>query len=120
MPTYLSKNFIEFSHGNLIAHRFDFRIETHDFVVIFSEVITSDPDYHTYRSDEVGFSIPRGCYDVKFDRLENFKSGDFYALPPKGKCSRRLNFSEELADALETIITLIMPGHTLPSQKLRS
>lgn len=106
MPIYLSKNFVEFPHGDFTAHRFDFRIETHNFVVLFSEVITSDPEYHDYRSGEVGFKIPTGCYDVKFDRLENFESGDFYAPPPKGLCSRRLNFTDELAEALETIMTL--------------
>lgn len=106
MPIYLSENFVEFPHGELTAHRFDFCIETHHFVVIFSEVITTDPAYHEFRSEEVGFIIPAACYDVKFDRLENFQSGDFYALPPKERCSRKLNFADELAESLETIITL--------------
>ena len=75
-------------------------------LVIFSEVITSDPGYHAYRSSEVGFNIPPGCYDVKFDRCENFESGDFYAPPPRERCSRRLSFTTELAEALETIVKL--------------
>ncbi|WP_409160594.1 hypothetical protein [Pectobacterium sp. B2J-2] len=106
MPVYLSKEFIEFPHGGYIAHRFDFCIDTHHFVVIFAEVDISEPAYHIYRSDEVGFEIPPCCYDVKFDRLENFESGDFYKPASKGQCSRRLGFSAELAEALETIITL--------------
>lgn len=106
MPIYLSKQFIEFDHSGLTAHRYDFSIEAHNFVVIFSEVITDDPEYHAFRSEEVGFRIPKKCYDVKFDRLENFETQNFYAPPPKGKGSRSLNFSEELADALETIITV--------------
>ncbi|MGB9096955.1 hypothetical protein [Erwinia sp.] len=106
MPVYLSESFVEFPHGDFIAHRFDFCIEAHNFVVLFAEVITSDSEYHDYRSEEVGFRIPTRCYDVKFDRLENFESGNFYAPPPKGQCSRRHNFTEELAEALETIITL--------------
>ncbi|EPV8439219.1 hypothetical protein [Klebsiella variicola] len=106
MPVYLSKNFVEFPHGEITAHRFDFCIEAHKFLVIFAEVITSDPAYHAYRSDEVGFHIPDRCYDVKFDRVENFESGDFYKQPPLENRSRRLNFTEELAEALETIITL--------------
>lgn len=106
MPVYLSENFIEFPHGDLTAHRLDFRIESHVFVVIFAEVITSDPAYHDYRSSEVGFTIPQGSYDVKFDRLENFESGDFYAPPPRERRSGKLSFSAELAEALETIIKL--------------
>lgn len=106
MPVYLSKNFLEFPHGTLTAHRFDFRIERHDFVMLFSEVIVNDPDYHAYRSEEVGFTIPPACYDVKFDRLENFNSGNFYAPPPVELRSRKRGFADELAEALETIITL--------------
>ncbi|PWV83871.1 hypothetical protein C7423_11341 [Pantoea ananatis] len=106
MPIYLSQKFIEFDHNGLTAQRYDFSIETHNFVVIFSEVITDDPEYHALRSEEAGFRIPKNCYDVKFDRLENFESEEFYAPPPKGKGSRRFNFSLELADALETIITV--------------
>ena len=106
MPVYLSDNFVEFPHGDYTAHRFDFCIETHNFIVLFAEVITSDPEYHDYRSDEAGFKIPTRCYDVKFDRLENFERGNFYEPPSKSQCSRRLNFTDELAEALETIITL--------------
>lgn len=106
MPSYLSKSFLEFPHGALTAHRFDFRIEQHDFVMLFSEVIVNDPDYHAYRSEEVGFSIPSACYDVKFDRLENFNSGNFYAPPPAELRSRKRRFADELAEALETIIRL--------------
>ncbi|MGC0821893.1 hypothetical protein [Pantoea agglomerans] len=46
------------------------------------------------------------CYDVKFDRLENFNSGNFYAPPPAELRSRKRRFADELAEALETIITL--------------
>ncbi len=106
MPVYLSDQFVEFPHGSYLAHRFDFCIETHNFVVLFAEVDTSDSEYLSYRSDEAGFEIPPNCYDVKFDRRENFESGDFYKPPSKGQCSRRLDFSEELAEALGTIITL--------------
>lgn len=106
MPVYLSADFVEFPHGDYTAHRFDFSIETYKFVVIFAEVDISNPEYHAYRNEEVGFNIPLRCYDVKFDRLENFESGDFYKPAPKGQCSRRLSFSAELAEALERIITL--------------
>ncbi|MEA9390471.1 hypothetical protein SJI19_07945 [Acerihabitans sp. TG2] len=106
MPTYLSTAFQEFPHGAFTAHRFDFCIETHKFLVIFSEIDTSDPAIHTYRSEEVGFDIPPHCYDVKFDRLENFESGEFYQPPPQGQCSTQYGFTHELAEALETIITL--------------
>lgn len=106
MPVYLSENFLEFPHGAMTAQRFDFSVEEHNFVVMFAEVIVDDPDYHKERCDEVGFDIPLGCYDVKFDRLENFESGEFYAPPPTERRSRRRRFADELAEALETIITL--------------
>lgn len=106
MPVYLSDKFVEFPHGEFLAHRFDFCIGAHNFVVLFAEVMTSDPVYLEYRSDEAGFRIIPRCYDVKFDRLENFESNNFYEPPSKENRSKRLDFADELADALETIITL--------------
>ncbi|MCU5772620.1 hypothetical protein N5923_14255 [Erwiniaceae bacterium BAC15a-03b] len=106
MPLYLSTEFQEFPHGGYIAHRFDFCIGKDKFVVIFAEVDTVSSEYHSFRSEEVGFSIPPHCYDVKFDRLENFEQGSFYESPTKGQCSKQITFAAKLAEALETIITL--------------
>lgn len=66
----------------------------------------TDRDYHEFRSEEVGFSVPDRCYDVKFDREENFENETFYEPPPPGQSSKRYGFQFELAEALETIITL--------------
>lgn len=54
----------------------------------------------------IGFNIPPRCYDVKFDRRENFENETFYEPAPKGQCSRKLNFTHELAEALKAIMTL--------------
>lgn len=106
MIAYLSDGFFEFPHGEIIAHRFDFSVGKQQFLVIFAEIITSDPDYHTYRSEEAGFSIPERCYDVKFDRLENFENETYYQSPPPDAVRWSPEFSRNLADALKTVITL--------------
>ncbi|MEG3135109.1 hypothetical protein SC206_16230 [Rouxiella sp. T17] len=106
MPHYLTKEFQEFPHGGYLAHRFDFFIDSDSFLAIFSEVDIAAPEYHMFRNEEVGFIIPSCCYDVKFDRLENFEQGNFYALPTRGQSSKSFNFSTRLAQALITIITL--------------
>lgn len=106
MPLYLSERFEEFEHGAFPAQLFRFSIEEHRFIVVFSAVDVIDTEYHDFRSTEVGFSIPDRCYDVKFDREENFENETFYQPPAPGQCSRRYNFQTELADALETIIRL--------------
>ncbi|OPJ90881.1 hypothetical protein B1H39_24120 [Serratia marcescens] len=106
MLIYISDGFYEFPHGDYIAHRFDFKIDDQQFLVIFAEINTNDLGYHAYRCEEVGFNIPSRCYDVKFDRLENFENETFYQPPSPEAVCWRLDFSRELAEALETVITL--------------
>ncbi|CDH21525.1 conserved hypothetical protein [Xenorhabdus bovienii str. kraussei Quebec] len=106
MPVYHTEKFIEFPHGAFDCHRYDFSIKDHAFIVLFSTVDIQDRDYHSMRSEEVGFLIPGDCYDVKFDRLENFNSGGYFTPPAKGKCSKGINFIKKLTEALEIIITL--------------
>ncbi len=106
MPVYHSEQFEEFQHGAFTAHIYRFSIENHRFVVVFSPIDITNHDYHEFRSEEVGFSVPDRCYDVKFDREENFENDTFYEPPPPGQCSKRYGFQFELAEALETIITL--------------
>lgn len=106
MPIYLSEQFEEFQHGAFTAHLYRFSIEHHRFVVVFSPIDTTDDDYLQFRSEEAGFRIPSRCYDLKFDREENFVNETYYEPPAPGECSRRYGFALELADALETIITL--------------
>ncbi|WP_387693091.1 hypothetical protein [Photorhabdus sp. RM71S] len=64
MPTFHQTGFIEATVGEIQYHRFDFSVEDHDFVMIFSAVEISDVEYLQMRSEEVGFSIPERCYDV--------------------------------------------------------
>ncbi|WP_230118471.1 hypothetical protein [Serratia marcescens] len=106
MPVYHLEKFIEFPHGEFLCHRYDFSVKNHDFLIIFAPVDITDAEYHAYRCEEVGFQVPVDSYDVKFDRIENFESGDFYAPPAKGNCGGGRAYLNELADALETIITL--------------
>ncbi|CND63042.1 hypothetical protein V5E43_000681 [Yersinia enterocolitica] len=106
MPVYHTEKFLEFSNGAFDCHRYDFSIKEHHFIVLFSAVDIQDREYHKLRCEELGFYIPNDCYDVKFDRLENFNSENYYAPPAKGMCSRDISFPRELAEALETIITV--------------
>ena len=106
MPIYLSKHFQEFPHGGYIAHRYDFSIEKDRFVMLFAEIDTADRNYLAFRSEEARFDIPPRCYDIKFDRLENFERGTYYQPPGKGQSSSRFTFASELAEALTTIIAL--------------
>ncbi|UAN54707.1 hypothetical protein KGP26_30090 (plasmid) [Serratia sp. JSRIV002] len=108
MPVYLSEEFLEWECGEFINHRFDFSIGEHKFLVLFSPIDVSDVGYHALRSEEVGFSLPSDSYDVKFDRLENFESDNFYATPKKSDLGGigGIAYLEELVDALTHIITL--------------
>ncbi|NHB98813.1 hypothetical protein [Photorhabdus stackebrandtii] len=108
MPTLHQTEFIEATVGEIQYHRLDFSIEDHDFVMIFSDVEISDVEYLQMRSEEVGFSIPERCYDVKFDRLENFDSGDFYAPPPPDAIFSKLGYQGlmRLGKAFSEIIGL--------------
>ncbi|HDT6544150.1 TPA: hypothetical protein QFT03_001077 [Kluyvera ascorbata] len=107
MPLYLSTQFDEFRLDNgLLAHLFKFSVQHHHFILVFSPIDISDEEYHQFRNEEVGFVLPADCYDVKFDRQVNFESGDFYAPPLPGECSRRFGFANELAEALKAIIQL--------------
>lgn len=107
MPVYLSTQFDEFSLDNgLFAHLFKFSVQRHRFILIFSPVDVTNGEYHQFRSEEVGFALPADCYDVKFDRQENFDSGNFYAPPAPGSSARDFGFANELAEALKTIIQL--------------
>ncbi|WP_336803949.1 hypothetical protein [Erwinia aphidicola] len=106
MITYLSNGFLEFPHNGIIAQRFDFHVDEKKFLVLFAEVITSDPDYHSFRSDEMGFSIPERSYDVKFDTVENFENGTFYKPASPEDVRWTPEFPRDLAEALEIAITL--------------
>ena len=106
MPAYQSQMFQEFDHGSFTAHKFQFSIDQCEFVVIFNPVDISVGEYHEFRNDEVGFQIPDNCYDVKFDRKDNFDNGTYYKPPTKEQTSRCLTFGKRLSRALVHIISL--------------
>lgn len=105
MPDYPSEQFLEWQHGEFLCHRFDFTIGDHEFLVIFSPIDVTDTEYHAFRSEEVGFCVPQDSYDVKFDRVANFDSGDFYARPEEGY-GGGMAYLNELSYALTYIISL--------------
>jgi len=82
MPKIKNWDFIEFSVGDVYSHRIDFSIDDHEFLMTFTPVLSSgNREYLIERSKDVGFNIPDNSYDVKFDRLENFESDDFFSPP---------------------------------------
>ncbi|MDM8524942.1 hypothetical protein QUF80_16350 [Desulfococcaceae bacterium HSG8] len=71
-----------FPYGEIWAERIDFSIGEHDFLMVFTPMSEiSDEETLAQKSEDAGFIIPDNSYDVKFDRTENFGSGDFYAPP---------------------------------------
>lgn len=106
MTDYLSESFREFLHGEYIAHLYNFSVDNHLFIIMFTEIDTADIVYHRFRNEDAGFRLPKHCYDVKFDRVENFEKETYYQPPPKGKCSRKFSFPGELSKTIERIITL--------------
>ena len=69
-----------FPYGEIWAERVDFSIDGHGFLMVFTPMSEiSDEETLAKKSEEMGFIIPDNSYDVKFDRTENFESGDFYA-----------------------------------------
>jgi hypothetical protein len=88
MPIVSSWEFQQFPVGEIESQRIDFQVDDHDFLMLFTPVLASGNDeYIRFRSETVGFDIPHNSYDVKFDRVENFESGNFYA-PPVEKWSK--------------------------------
>jgi hypothetical protein len=81
-----------FPYGKIWAERIDFSIDGHDFLMVFTPVSEiNDQETLAQKSEDVGFIIPDNSYDVKFDRIENFESGDFYASPSSGMDLSQLN-----------------------------
>ncbi len=60
----------------------------------------NDEETLAQKSEDVGFAIPDNSYDIKFDRKDNFESGDFYAA------SSKMNLSQlnRLGSAIKKII----------------
>ncbi|HAS8350455.1 hypothetical protein [Morganella morganii] len=106
MAIRFSGRFEEFLHGSFYVHLYRFSVDEFDFVVIFSPVDTTDAAYSAFRSTEAGFRLPEQCYDLKFDREDNFLNSTFYQIPERGMCSRRYGFVQDLAIALQRIVTL--------------
>ena len=73
-----------------------FDIEDHQFMMVFTK-LSEQYDITTLEELEqsLGFTIPEKSYNIKFDRLENFESGNFYA-PPSSEFSqfnlKKLNY----------------------------
>ena len=83
-------SFDEFKVGEIISQRIDFSIKENRFLMLFTPVKDfSDAETLASRSREIGFTIPDACYEIKFDRLENFESENFYEIP-----SHKLSLSE--------------------------
>ncbi|MBU9832385.1 hypothetical protein J1779_20850 [Rahnella sp. FC061912-K] len=106
MTDYLSETFREFLHGEYIAHLYNFSVDDHFFIMVFTEIDINDINYHAFRNEEAGFHIPAHCFDVKFDRVDNFENETYFQPPPKGKCSRKYSFPGDLSENIERIITL--------------
>lgn len=82
MPRIVEWDFEEFVCGDIRTQLFNFSIDDHDFVMIFTHLKEfNDDDSIAELSDKAGFDVPANSYDVKFDRVENFDSGDYYSQP---------------------------------------
>lgn len=84
MPTIKRWEFEQFPCGEIYSQRIDFSVDDHQFFMIFTPVICDDAAYVHERESQVDFEIPEQSYDIKFDRVENFESGQFYAPPAAG------------------------------------
>ncbi len=82
MPKIKAWEFETFPVGDIESQRISFSIDDHDFFMIFTPLI-EDYEYIQDRALTAGFSIPDRSYDVKFDRAENFITGNFYSPPHK-------------------------------------
>ena len=82
MPKISKWAFTEYVFGDIHSQRIAFSIDDHDFYMLFTPLNqTSDDSTIIERSEAVGFEIPIDSFDVKFDRVENFESDQFYQLP---------------------------------------
>lgn len=81
VPTIKKWELEVFPFGNFVSDRIDFSIDDHNFFMVFTPIKSFGEEYLTWMTEIVGLNIPDNSYTIKFDRLENFESGDFYAPP---------------------------------------
>ena len=90
MPRIVEWAFEEIISGEIRSQLINFSIDDHDFVMIFTQLNEfSDNESIAELSSKAGFDVPANSYDVKFDRIENFDSGDYYSRP-----SERFSFMD--------------------------
>ena len=87
MPNIKNWKFEDLPYGEVNSQRINFSIDDHNFFMVFTPVILNDSEYKYERELSAGFNIPDKSYDVKFDREENFESGNFY-MPPSSEFSQ--------------------------------
>lgn len=87
MPSIKNWKFEDLPYGEFNSQRIDFSIDDHNFFMVFTPVILTNSEYKYQRETLAGFSVPDKSYDIKFDREENFESGDFY-MPPSSDFSQ--------------------------------
>ncbi|HDZ8964820.1 TPA: hypothetical protein RUX96_001754 [Aeromonas dhakensis] len=108
MPSFPEPHFTEALAGGIPYQLLHFSIDQVDFVAVFASIDTSDAEYSAFRAAEVGFQVPGDSYDIKFDTLENYNNGTFYAAPGDDGAFRLLGFTglRRLSAALRTCVDL--------------
>lgn len=82
MPKVSNWAFTEYVISNIHSQRISFSVDDHQFYMLFTPVLESGDDQSVLqRGKDIGFVIPPLSFDVKFDRVENFESDQYYQLP---------------------------------------
>ena len=105
MPTIKEWKFELFPSDNTFTERIDFSIDDHNFLMVFTPFKNSfNEEYFLWLSENIGFDIPDDGYVIKFDRVENFETGDFFARPSDDFSKFDLKKLNRLGKAIKEII----------------
>lgn len=108
MPFQLSSGFNESQENGFYYQSFKFMINGFPFIMVFFEILRSDFGYLCEREKEVGFPLPAGSFDVKFDRQNNVDKEEYYT---PAQPDEQLN-AKGMA-ALGNVLEIILEKHVI-------
>jgi hypothetical protein len=108
MPKIKEWRLESFDYGSLPAQKIDFAIDDHRFVMFFSCVSDTYADSGeclAQKQEAFGMGeFPNGTYEIKFDRVENFETGEFFERQEAGFSPMTYGRMRRLSAAIVQIV----------------
>lgn len=107
MPILRYDTFQEFSYGYTSGQRIDFDIDIDDHRLVMFFMPASE-FYDDERKEEISRALtapfPENSYDIKFDRLENFETENYYQPPDTQYSKANYRFMTRLSRGIAQLI----------------